>query len=207
MAIGVKLPFVRETIQSTEAFESDRGLGDAKVQIKHRFWRHDDIGVQWGIAWVAEGALPTGGDLGREAWGAKAGLTGGVEHLVHYAWLTAEYAVRDLYSTRTDRFEWGRRILRLGAIYGIRPHLPASYRDWDLPLYVSVHYQHQGPDRENGKDRPGTGREFVTVGPSLLWSKRNIMLRWGLQFPVWEKVRGSQPALEDQQKFVLEFHF
>jgi hypothetical protein len=186
------------------------GLGDLGLQYKSRFWRVDDIGKQTGAAALVAIDLPTGDrsrGLGRGAYGAKIGATVGTEQLVYSGWAAAEFGMKDLYSTSSGRAEWGGLWTRLGLIGGRRFYQPRHYKDWDFPVYLSAHYINEGPERFGGMNMPNTGRQAITIGPSILPGKYFVMTRLGVQVPIWEQRRGDQPKMPITTKFVIEIHY
>ncbi|KKL05704.1 hypothetical protein LCGC14_2603390, partial [marine sediment metagenome] len=48
--------------------------------------------------------------------------------------------------------------------------------------------------------------EEIFIGPTLLWSIRNIMIKGGIQFPVWQDLNGNQKR-DFRSLLAVEYHF
>jgi hypothetical protein len=52
-----------------------------------------------------------------------------------------------------------------------------------------------------------SGGNTIWLGPSLLFSYRNIMVKGGIQMPVFQDLQGNQERDDFRAVFAIEYHF
>ena len=58
-----------------------------------------------------------------------------------------------------------------------------------------------------GRRLPDSGGNTIWLGPTGLFSYRNIMFKTGVQVPIYQDLRGSQPEDKFRAVFSIEYHF
>ena len=89
---------------------------------------------------------------------------------------------------------------------GFRPWL-RPYKSWDLVLLWENSYLFSAKDEvDDLKVANSRGHEILS-GPTFLWSIRNLMIKGGIQFPLWQNLQGDQEERDFRALIAAEYHF
>ena len=203
MALTLSVP---QWLDRKEGAETSRGLGDIVLRGKYQFYRKDSLGAQDKAALIYGLEVPTGDDdqhpvLGNGALDHVFGLSLGHESRRLYGFVTGRYVLR----TDSGSLDKGDRVL-LDVAFGVRPWL-RPYKSWDLVFLLENSYIWTDKDERDGVHLENSGGQKLLVGPTFLWSIRNVMVKGGVQFPVWEDVNGNQQETDFRSVAALEYHF
>lgn len=203
IALTLEVP---QFLEKKEDTDTSDGLGDIALRTKFQFYRKDSLGVQDKATLIYGLKFPSGDEgkkpaLGSGSIGHLFGLSLGHESTTIYGFATARFFLR----TDSGSKDKGDRIL-LDVSFGFRPRLRA-YKSWDLVLLLETSYIFIQKDKINGAKQPNTGGRKLLIGPTFLWSIRNIMLKGGFQFPVWQGLEGSQKKEDFRSVVAIEYHF
>jgi hypothetical protein len=209
-AVTARIPVVSRTFEKTVAGVKDKdrssGLGDIVLRSKYRFWRRDTLGVQQAAAIVLGIKLPTGDDeadlpLGTGTTDFVFGLTAGHEGRRLYAFGDLRYRL----NTESDDLRAGDTFFYDAAL-GFRPVL-TDYDRPDLVLLVELNGEVARKDERGGTKDPDSGGHTVWLGPNFLLSYRNIMLKGGIRFPVFQELNGTQLGTDYETVLAMEVHY
>ena len=89
---------------------------------------------------------------------------------------------------------------------GFRPWL-RPYKSWDLVLLLETSYEFSERDKRDGVKVANSGGHRLLTGPTALWSIRNIMIKGGVQLPLWQDLKGDQEEREWRGILAVEYHF
>lgn len=203
LAITAAIPHILEKRDGATISE---GLGEAALRAKYQFFRKDTLGAQDKATVIYGMKFPTGDEDDRPPLGSGAldhlfGLSGGHESTTWYAFATGRYVLRPEAGTR----EKGDRVL-VDAAGGFRPWL-RPYKSWDLVVLLETSYEYAGRDQRDGSTLVNTGGHRLLTGPTFLWSIRNVMVKGGIQLPLWHDLNGDQEESEWRGVLAVEYHF
>ncbi|MFQ5536872.1 MAG: hypothetical protein ACE5GJ_05405 [Gemmatimonadota bacterium] len=92
--------------------------------------------------------------------------------------------------------------------WGVRPWR-TGYRAPDLVLLVEANGRYEGRTRRSGQGPTGAvgGGRYLSLAPAFLFSVRNVMLKGGVDVPVWERL--NTPGASKDVKIVaaVEVHW
>lgn len=182
------------------------GIGDISFRFKWRFIRKDAPGASDGIALVGGIKLPTGTSGGSEPTGTGstdflAAITYGHESRRWYWWTDMRYLI----TTEGAGINRG-DIFFYDAAFGVRPWL-LSYEQPDLVILMEVNGKHTGKSRRGNVILSNTGGDIISIGPAILFSYRNYMLKGGIAFPAEWSLNGSQSRPPVEGIIAIEGHF
>jgi len=195
LTITTQLPLVYQFAEKARPAH----LGDAALRLKWRFLRLDSLGASDGFAVVGGVKFPTGASSG--SIDLISALTYGHEGRRWYCWADIRY----LLTTESAGVNRG-DLFFYDAAFGARPWR-MTYKEPDLVVLVEVNGRHIGTTNANGVTLPNTGGDIVTMGPALLLSIRNYMIKAGIAVPVWWSTNGSQAAPSMTGVVAFEGHF
>lgn len=177
-------------------------LGDIGVRGKWRFatrfapGRMDALAIVGGVTFPrsVDGA-PRGGPV------IMAGLAAGREDRRWYYFAGARGFLR----TDNDGFDPGER-LALNLAWGVRPWR-TGYLEPDLVLLLEANGRAEERSRRAGAVLPQSGGRVLSISPAFLLSYRNLMLKGGVDVPVWEDF--NDPARDADVKLLaaIEVHY
>lgn len=180
-----------------------QGVGDVVIRGKYRFIRRDILNASNQFAVHAGAKLPTGNrteSLGTGTTDFFVGVSYGHESRLHYLFSGFRYRVNgsvgDL--NRGDN-------LNIDAAYGIRPW-QLEYTDPDPVFLVELLGRWAGETYRSGIRQLDTGGFTLGLAPGILFSYRNIMLKLGVNFPVFHRQNGSQPQPAREFVFAIDLH-
>jgi len=196
-AAGIGIPYVRvEGPGGTE-----KGRGATNLSTKYRFWRNDMRGAQESAAVLAkvifddtdiDGARPDGNDY-------LLGLTYGYEGRKWYRWAS----VRRRFNS--DAANGGQRgdIWFVDLAGGIR-FIPTEYTqpDWVWMLELNGEITENTSSRVDGSSLRVGGNQWF-LSPGLMWTRRNVAIKAGVQIPVYNDLAASQ--VSDDYRAIIEF--
>jgi DNA-binding transcriptional MerR regulator len=197
---------IPQILDKKEGVLSSEGLGDIDLRTKYQLYRKDSLGAQDKVALIYGLELPTGDEkdnppLGSGSYDHLFGLSAGHESITWYYFLTGRYVL----NADAGALDKGDRLLFDGAV-GLRPWL-RSYKSWDLVVLLESSYIYAEKDVKNGAGLSNTGGQELFLGPTFLWSIRNLMVKGGIQFPIWQDLNGSQDKRDFRSQIALEYHF
>ena len=205
LAVRFEIPFKRLEVMTPQGQTVNNGLGDPGVRLKWRFWDKDLPGVKYAVAGVVESTIPTGegdGRVGRDKPSLLAGLAHGREGLFWYYFVDARY----LYHVEDNNTKPGDRLF-LDAAYGIRPKL-RGLEETDIVYFFELNFLHENRARVNGLLNPNSGGDFLFFSPEVLISPTNwILLRGGVQIPIFQSLNGRQQSKDFTVALLTEFRF
>jgi len=193
-AAGLTLPYVFGD-------EAD-GRGDIALYTKYRFWRQDSLGLQESAAVFAKW-IPDSGDsaVTQQADDLIVGLAYGYEGRKHYRWASLRYRFNGENDAGIDR---GDRVL-LDFVAGWRPD-PRGYREPDTVWLLELNGEYGKQARLGGTRLPDSGGTEWFLSPGIFWTERNFAIKAGVQIPVLERLRGTQPASDYRATIDFEWH-
>jgi hypothetical protein len=203
--IGLALE-VPQFLEKKEDADTSSGLGDIALRGKYQFYRKDSLGAQDKATLIYGLKFPSGDEdkipsLGTGSIDHLFGLSLGHESTTLYGFATGRYLLKTDSGT-TDR---GDQFL-LDISFGFRPWL-GLYKSWDLVLLLENSYVYTQKDEINRTKQANTGGQKILIGPTFLWSIRNIMFKGGVQFPVWQDLNGTQKETDFRSVAAIEYHF
>ena len=203
LSLTAEVPHV---VEKREGANITDGLGEVALRAKYQVFRKDTLGAQDKAALIYGVKFPTGSEdreprLGSGSVDHLFGLSLGHESTTWYGFATGRYVLRPEAGTR----EKGDRVL-LDVAGGFRPWL-RPYKSWDLVVLLETSYEHAGRDQRDGLKLGDTGGHRLLSGPTVLWSIRNVMIKGGVQLPLWHDLNGDQEETEWRGVLALEYHF
>lgn len=187
--------------------EKESGLSSLFVRSKWRFFRDDGIGGSNQAA-IAFGVRTPGFQTGPDSFGYLFAATIGREARREYFFSGLRYILN---TTNKDGFKPG-DLFKYDLAAGIRP-VPAGYEAPDLVLLlelngtytqkpvVPVSTAHASPGSEDIESGNKLG-----VGPGLIFTYKNIMLKAGIDFIVVQESKRIPLGDEIEFVFALESH-
>lgn len=199
---GIELPYeTNKNISGTE-----QGLGDITLSTKYRFWRNDTLGAQESAAIIAKVKLDTGNNqVGSGTTDSLLGFTYGYESLKWYRWTSVRY-----------RFNQTRAIENQGSLQrgdrlfvdfagGYRPEVN-DYREADTVWLLELNGEYSQRNGINGVDVNSSGGSQWFISPGLMWTKRNIAIKAGVQIPVYSNLNADQSDSDYRARLEFEWH-
>jgi hypothetical protein len=169
-----------------EASAANGGIGEVGFRAKWRFATRFAPGLSDALALIGGFTIPrdqAGGAL-KGAPGIMAGLAAGRESRRWYAFAGARGTLRIKRGGR-DAYDPGNQ-LALNLAWGVRPRLTA-FDVPDLVILLESNYRVLGQSTLAGEVDQATGSRILTFGPAVLYSIRNVMMKGGLDIPVWDR--------------------
>ena len=203
--LGVTLE-IPQFLKKKDGMDSSNGLGDISLRGKYQFYKKDSLGAQDKATIIYGLKFPAGGEDKKPSLGSGAidhlfGLSVGHESTKIYGFATGRYKLK----TDSGSKDKGDQFL-FDVSFGLRPWL-RPYKSWDLVVLLENSYVYSQKDEIDGVSQTNTGGQKLFIGPSLLWSLRNVMLKGGVQFPVWQDLNGTQSETDLRSIVALEYHF
>lgn len=203
LSLTLKVPHL---IEGKEGASTSNGLEDITLRGKYQFFRKDTLGAQDKAAFIYGMKFPAGSEDKRPATGSGSldhlfGLTVGHESTTLYGFMSARYLLR----TQSGVREKGDQVL-VDIAVGFRPWL-RPYKSWDLVLLWENSYIFSAKDEvDDLKVANSRGHEILS-GPTFLCSIRNLMIKGGIQFPLWQDLQGDQQERDFRALLAAEYHF
>lgn len=203
LSLTLGIPYL---IEKEEGNKNSEGLGDINLRIKYQLFRKDTLGAQDKLSVIYGIKFPTGDEDEKPSLGSGAidhtfGLTIGHESTTLYGFATGRYVLR----TESGGRDKGDKFI-FDIAFGIRPWL-RPYKSWDFVVLLESSYIYSEKDEINGVKQLNTGGEEILIGPTFLWSIRNLMFKGGVQFSVWQDLNGTQKETDFRSVVALEYHF
>ena len=196
---------VPQFLDKDDGTNSSSGLGDLSLRGKYRFFRKDAPGSTTGIALNLGLKLPSGDETKAPPTG-----TGSADYLFGLAY-TYESLRNYFFTDFSYRVNRSANNIRKGNVffydiaYGIRPWR-ADYLKPDLVLVVELNWEHEEKTRINKIKNKDSGGKRLFVSPGFLLSRRNVMLKGGVQIPVSQSLNGTQEETDYRALVSIEFH-
>ncbi len=183
--------------------KGETGLSNLLLRGKWRFYRKDGIGGSNQAA-IAFGVRTPGLQQGPDAFGYLFAATIGREARREYFFSGLRYMLN---STDGNDFKPG-DVFKYDLAVGIRP-VPAGYEAPDLVLLLELNgmYTRQPrlPKSEGSVENAVSGNK-LGVGPGLIFTYKNIMLKAGLDFIVTQASKRVPFGDDVEFIFALESH-
>ncbi|MEE8483618.1 MAG: hypothetical protein V3S46_03390 [Nitrospinota bacterium] len=204
IAAGISIPFAREEeFPSGEEQSSKTGIENPNVFGQFRFWDKDLPGKKYSSAIRLASTIPVGDkSMARNKPDFMAGAAYGMESLKWYymADLRYLYHVEDAGSKPGDRFF-------ADAAVGLRPEL-RGLEETDTVFFLEFNYMNEPYSKTGGVKNPDTGGTFFFISPEILISPSNrIMIRAGVQIPIYQDLNGMGERKDFTFKLVLETRY
>ena len=201
LAVTLAAPWHRED----DVNGAESGLGDISLRGKWRFYRRDFPGGQDALALIFGAKLPTGNNdlvvpLGTGSIDYFGGIAAGRESRRWYYFGDLRYR----FNTSANRLKHG-NVVFYDVAWGVRP-IRSGYDRPDLVLLVEANGSSTGKGSLDGVKNPNTGGRRLSVSPGFLLSLRNVMLKGGVNFPVFWKLNGVQKDPDSEFVMGVEFH-
>lgn len=204
LALGFAVPLARReyAAEGTEQ-ASVTGIDNPKFFGQWRFWDKDVLGAKYSSALRLSGTSPIGDkNIARDKPSFLAGLAYGMESLKWYYTFDARY----LLNLEDDGAKPGDRFFADAAV-GLRPHL-AGLEETDIVLFLEFNFLNELKARFNGGDNPDSGGNYFFISPEILISPSNrLMIRGGVQIPVYQDLNGAQEPKDFTFKITMEARF
>jgi hypothetical protein len=196
---------VPQFLDKEEGTNSSSGLGDLSLRAKYRFFRVDAPGSTTGVALNLGLKLPSGDETEAPPTGTGSadylfGLAYSYESLRHYFFTDFRYRM----NTEANNIRKG-NVFFYDIAYGVRPWR-VDYLKPDLVLVVELNWEHQEKTRISKVKNPDSGGDRLFVSPGFLLSRRNVMLKGGVQIPVSQDLNGTQEETDYRALVSIEFH-
>lgn len=203
IALTLEVP---QFLKKREGGDTSSGLGDIALRGKYQFYRKDSLGAQDKATLIYGPKFPSGDEdkipsLSTGSIEHLFGLSLGHESTILYGFATGRYLLK----TDSGSKDKGDQLF-LDISFGFRPWL-RPYKSWDLVLLLENSYVYTQKDEINETKQADTGGHKIFIGPTFLWSIRNIMLKGGVQFPVWQDLNGTQKETGFRSVVAIEYHF
>ncbi|MCH8118870.1 MAG: transporter [Planctomycetes bacterium] len=203
LSLTLEIP---QVLRSREGHMTEDGLGDIMLRGKYQLFRRDTLGAQDKISAILGIKFPTGDEDAKPRLGTGTtdflfGLSAGHESRTWYRFATLRYFLR----TKHDGFGPGDKIF-YDVTIGYRPWR-REYLQWDLVGLLEMSGEYEFGSELGGKTVRNSGGNTIWLGPSLLFSYRNIMVKGGIQMPVYQQLKGNQEHNDFRTVFAIEYHF
>lgn len=197
---------VPHIIEKKEGAEISDGLGEIALRGKYQLFRKNTLGASDKVALIYGLKFPTGDEdkeptLGSGSLDHLFGLSLGHESRTIYGFIAGRYLLK----TESGGKEKGDKVL-IDVAFGFRPWL-RPYKSWDFVVLLENSYIFSEKDEVNGIKQENSGGEKILIGPTFLWSIRNLMIKGGIQFPVWQDLNGDQEETDFRSVIAVEYHF
>jgi hypothetical protein len=178
-------------------------LGDVGVRAKWRFATSFARGRMDALALVGGVTVPrsTAGGSPRGGPVAMLGLATGRESRRWYYFA----GVRGMARLPEEGFDPGDR-LALNVAWGIRPRR-TGYLAPDLVLLVEANGLAEGRTQSGQATVATSGGRRLSIAPALLFSIRNVMLKGGVDIPVWEDFNDPSRTAATRIIAAIEVHW
>jgi Putative MetA-pathway of phenol degradation len=217
LQLSAILPYVDRSLEGDGGLdEESRGLGDAGLVAKWRFYRWDAPSKALNVAVMAGLELPTGSDdetdggttlppdlqPGSGSWDPLLGLAATYEP---GRWRFNAVALAKWNTPNDDGYRFGNDFvaeLEAGNRFWLEPY-PGPF----MRLDGRVRYFSEGRDQDGGAV-PDTGGERASVGATLAFRPRpSLDFQLGYDVVVWEDVEGTQLAHDSILAFTIGLRF
>jgi Putative MetA-pathway of phenol degradation len=204
LALTFKVP---QILEREVGGETEHGSGDIEIRAKYRILQFDALNASNQVSGIFGVKVPTGDEDANPALGTGTtdflfGATYGYESRFWYHFATVRYRWR----TESGNRDPGDRLF-VDAAMGIRP-FPTEYDQSDLVLLAEMNAEFESESEFAGQTLPDTGGDTIWLGPTILFSPNpQWMYKGGIQFPIYEDLKGDQEGSEFRAVFGIEFHF
>jgi hypothetical protein len=205
LATGISLPLEREEEYSDSGQESVSGFSDPHLMLKYRFWNHDVTGAKYSAAIFGQSTIPVGSSIasqGRDRPSFMSGIAHGREGVHWYYVADARY----LYHIQNNQSKPGDQLF-LDAAYGIRPFV-GGLNDTDIVYFFELNYVHTQKSIAADIENDNSGGDGIFFSPEILISPTNfLMLRLGVQLPLFQALNGAAAPTQLTTKVILEYRY
>ena len=204
LAVGASVPVARE--EQTEAGggqSASTGIDNPHFFGQWRFWDRDVLGAKYSAALRLAAILPIGDkSVARKKPDFMAGAAYGMESLKWYYTIDARY----LYRVEDSGNKPGDRFFADAAV-GLRPRL-GKLEETDTVLFLELNYMNEARAKSGGADNKNSGGTFFYISPEVLISPSNrLMIRGGVQIPIYQSLNGTREPDDFTFKLVIESRY
>ena len=203
-AVGVSVPLARQEQAAAGGEQSTAtGIDNPNFFGQWRFYNRDALGAKYSSALRLASTLPVGDkSVAREKPDLMAGVAYGMESLKWYYMADVRY----LYHVEDSGDKPGDRFFADVAV-GLRPRL-GKLEETDTVFFLELNYMNVGNSRAGDIKNPNSGGSFVSLSPEILISPTNrIMIRSGVQIPIYQELNGIQEPKDFTVKLVIESRY
>lgn len=202
-SISGEIPYL---LNKKESGESSSGIGDVTLRGKYRFFKKDKLGAQFKISIIGGAKFPSGDSRKNPSTGTGStdfftGISAGYESRKWYYFATTRYR----FNNKHGQKEQGDAFLYDFA-FGLRP-VRRSYYESDLVFLIEFNGEYKKKSRISGVADLNSGGNIMYLGPTFLWSLRNVMVKGGIQVPIVQNLNGIQTKEDFRSALSLEYHF
>jgi hypothetical protein len=178
-------------------------LGEVGLRAKWRFATKYSRGQMDALALVGGMTVPRSTVSAARVGGPNAmlGLAAGRESRRWYYFA----GVRGVMRFERDGLDRGESFLA-NLAWGIRPRL-SEYEAPDLVLLLEANGRFTGMTTSDGTPVDTSGRRVLSVSPAFLFSIRNVMLKGGIDIPVWSSLNDPLATADPTLVAALELHW
>ena len=195
--VGIDLPYQK----SQSKLATQKGVGDITLSTKYRFWRKDMLGAQESAAFLLNLKLDSSNaQLSTDSTDFMVGFTYGYESLKWYRWASMRYR----FNQNRGGLQRGDRLFVDMAI-GYRPQIN-DYRAPDTVFILELNGEFRGRNAMDGINIRTSGGNQWFISPGIMWTKRNIAIKAGIQIPAWSNLDPFQSRADYRASLELEWH-
>ncbi len=204
IAGGISIPLAREEeFPSGQEQTSKTGIENPHLFGQFRFWDKDLPGKKYSSAIRLAATVPVGDkSMARDKPDLMAGAAYGMESLKWYYMADLRY----LHHVEDDGSKPGDRIFADAAV-GLRPEL-RGLEETDTVFFLEFNYMNELSSETGGVKNPDSGGNFFFISPEILISPSNrVMIRGGVQIPIYQDLNGKGERKDFTFKIVLETRY
>ena len=203
-AAGLSIPLAREErAQAGGEQTASTGIDNPRFFGQWKFWDKDALGAKQSAALRLAATLPVGDKIiARKKPDFMAGAAYGMESLKWYYMLDVRYLhrVEDSGDKPGDRFF-------ADVAVGLRPRL-GKLEETDTVLFLELNYMNEARAKSGGAENPDSGGTFFYISPEVLISPSNrLMIRGGVQIPIYQSLNGTREPDDFTFKLVIESRY
>jgi hypothetical protein len=204
LAAGFSVPLTREELTPAGGTQtSSSGIDNPRFFGQWRFWDRDVLGAKYSAALRLASTVPVGDrSIARKKPDLMAGAAYGMESLKWYYLADVRY----LHHVDDGGCKPGDRFFADIAV-GLRPRL-GTLEETDIVFFLELNYMDERHARAGGVKIPDTGGSFISLSPEILISPTNrIMIRGGVQIPIYQELNGVREPKDFTLKIVIETRY
>ncbi|QQR48723.1 hypothetical protein IPF37_04120 [bacterium] len=209
LAISAEIPFFinkEDLDEQTNQINKSAGLGKIEIRAKLRIYKDYLYGKRDQAVLIGGFRLPTVGlhknpFLENRLLDFIIALAAGREMLKNSYFGTVAYDIK----TQANGLQDGNE-LTLTLAAGFRPET-ATYYNLDWLFFIEIDGVFTAKDRSADQEDQDSGGYVFFIGPTIFASKKNILLKAGIQVPMIEHVNGQQVKHDLRFAVGLDLHF
>jgi len=201
--ISIALPYLKVN----ESGLKNKGIGNAQLETKYRFWKYDSFGKQNSVTGFITAVLDTAKKTSNPSLsnGTNDFITGlayGQESIIWQHWASFRYR----YNGKSNADIKRANQLFADASIGWRSE-PPQYYESDTLWMVELNTEYTQASQNNNISLPNTRATELFISPGVIWAYRNIALKSGVQLPIYHNAKGTQKKSDYRFKLALDINF